>query len=203
MRKVKVNGIAGGVGFMLSLLIGLISGGGFLIVLIRALGFGVGFLVLTEIFQRLISTFLPELLNPDAPESTVRRDAPGSRVDISVEDTEHEKSTDWFDKVTQGNDASPTSNAELDQDHGKDYTQEERTEAVPGAPFGFVPSAPVPADSLFAAAAQRVDPFLATADQDGAEASKKAQNPGKELITGKNLDPRKMASAIQTILKQA
>ncbi|MDR2633482.1 MAG: hypothetical protein LBC51_07660 [Treponema sp.] len=211
-KKIKANSIAGGIGFVLSFIIGIISGGNVLIVFLRALIFGVIFFVFMEIFQRLISTFLPELLNPNADVSSRADEAPGSRVDISVEDEKDGGKTDLFDvsgslkqKNLSGRSGSFADTVEaLDQNHKKDYTQQRET-VVDTA--GFVPSAPwstdvaremdraVGRDTLFSTEA-------AIPGNRPQAASSTAQHTSSLQSTGKNLDPRKMASAIQTILKQ-
>jgi hypothetical protein len=207
-KKIKVNGIAGVVGFVLSFIVGIISGGNLLIVLLRALIFGVLFFVFMEIFQRLISTFLPELLNPDADVSSVAGEVPGSRVDISVED----KKGDLFDVsgALEQNDLASRGESfaddveALDQNHKKDYTQQKEVEADPTS---FVPSAPWSKDQVQGMdGAVGRDPWFST---DAAipgnlprVALSTGQNNSNVQSTGKNLDPKKMASAIQTILKQ-
>ncbi|MDR1302024.1 MAG: hypothetical protein LBK43_06095 [Treponema sp.] len=203
-KTIKVNSIAGGIGFILSLIVGIISGGSFLMVLIRALSFGVIFFVFMEIFQRLIGTFLPELLNPSA--SSEAKDAPGSRVDISVEDGEK---TDLFqvsEPSAQEYPAHPTGSfaddvGTLDQLHEKDYTQRE---GVEGAPSGFVPEAPL-SKAVTQGTDGGADPFFSTDTSIPgnvlAKPSSSAQDTNRSY-SKKNLDPLKMASAIQTILKQ-
>ena len=192
-KKVKVNAIAGGIGFVLSFIVGIISGGSFLMVLLRAFIFGALFFVFIEVSQRLIGTFLPELLNPDADAASVAGEAPGSRIDIYVEDDVDQENTDLFE-------VSGT----LDQERKKDYTQQKGGEVDPA---GFVPSAPWATDL-----AQGMDGAVGTdalfsipeaiPENIPEAASSKAQHTSRVPSTGKNLDPKKMASAIQTILKQ-
>lgn len=209
-KKVKVNGIAGGIGFVLSFIVGIISGGSFLIVLLRAFIFGALFFVFIEVSQRLIGTFLPELLNPDADPSPVTGEAPGSRIDISVEDESDQEKTDVFENSGSLDQKDPRSDAftdeggALDQEHKKDYTQQKGAE---GDPAGFVPSAPwsknlahgidgaVGTDTLFSI-------HEAIPGNIPEVASSKAQYTSMVQSTGAHLDPKKMASAIQTILKQ-
>jgi hypothetical protein len=206
-KTIKINSIAGGIGFILSLIVGIISGGSFLIVLIRALSFGVIFFVFMEVFQRLIGTFLPELLSPDVGASPVAKAAPGSRVDISVEDGER---TDLFQVAGSSERESPAhhngSFAEdvgtLDQFREKDYTQRERGE---GDSSGFVPSAPLSKDVAQGTNAI-ADPFFSTdnaiPDNVLVGPSSNARDTNRSHSKEKNIDPIKMASAIQTILKQ-
>jgi hypothetical protein len=72
----KISGIAGGIGFLLSVLIGIISGAGLGIVFIRAFIFAAAFFVLVTIVYAAINMYLPDLLKGS--------DAPGSQIDISV-----------------------------------------------------------------------------------------------------------------------
>jgi hypothetical protein len=192
-KKVKVNGIAGGIGFVLSCIVGIISGGSFLMVLLRAVIFGALFFVFIEVSQRLIGTFLPELLNPDADAASAAGEAPGSRIDISVEDDVDQENTDLFE-------VSGT----LDQERKKDYTQQ-KGEGVD--PAGFVPSAPWAKDLAQGMdGAVGRDPLFsiheAIPENIPEAASSKAQHTSRVPSRGENLDPKKMASAIQTILKQ-
>jgi hypothetical protein len=84
----KLSGIAGGIAFVLSFLVGLISGVGFPWILIRALGFGAAFFVLAGGAYWLVTQFLPELLDRGEEEAGLDAGSPGSRVDISVTDEE-------------------------------------------------------------------------------------------------------------------
>ncbi|MDR2798096.1 MAG: CPP1-like family protein [Treponema sp.] len=206
-KKIKVNGIAGGIGLVLSFIVGIISGGSLLIVLVRAFIFGVLFFVFMAVSQWLISTFLPELLNPDA--SSVANESPGSRVDISVEDETDTDKTDLFETpvsferkdVAGKGDAFTDDGGALDQEYKKDYTQQKGVEVDP---TGFVPSAPWSKD--LAQEMVGTDPLFLTNDAMPGNipevASGKAQNNSSLQSTRENLDPKKMASAIQTILKQ-
>jgi hypothetical protein len=212
-KKVRVKGIAGGIGFILSCIIGLISGGSVLIVLVRAFIFGVFFFVFIEISQRLIGAFLPELLNPDADASSVTSNAPGSRVDISVEDetdTDKERidlfetSGALLEQIASKKDSFTDDEESLDQEHKKEYTQQK---GVAVDPAGFVPSAPWSKDL-----AQGMDGVVGTNPLFSTDeaipgnipgvASGRAQNASGLQSRGEHLDPKKMASAIQTILKQ-
>jgi len=91
----KVSGIAAGVAFILSLIIGFASGAAFSAILLRAIVFALVFFALSGLGVWLVSRFLPELLNgAEAGEDEGGSDiddydisAPGSRVNISVEET--------------------------------------------------------------------------------------------------------------------
>lgn len=204
MFNVTVNAIAGGVAFILSFLIGIISGSAFFIILIRALFCGVGFFVLAWGAQALVSRFLPELLNEDGGEQG--EEVPGSQVDITVEDE--------ADPV-QGESpyASKPLAAGLDQNAENVYTQREEV-AEQGAPAGFVPVSPVrPAQSAAKPGEtlmnheSREGTFHQDDDHDKTEGVSKAPISKKPRGTGKvedivKVDPKIMAAAIQTILKQ-
>lgn len=206
-KKVKVNGMAGGMGFVLSFIVGIISGGSFLIVLLRAFIFGACFFVFMEISQRLIGAFLPELLNPDEDTSSAAYDAPGSRVDISVEDETDKERADLFDVsispeqkdlASRGDAFIAAGGGSLDQEQKKDYTQQKGGGV--DDPTGFVPSVPGSTDSVQEMAER--DPFFSTNEVIPEVTSSKAKSTSRAPSMKENLDPRKMASAIQTILKQ-
>ncbi|MHB9291644.1 hypothetical protein Holit_00722 [Hollandina sp. SP2] len=206
-KKVKVNGIAGAMGFVLSFIVGIISGGSFLMVLLRAFIFGAFFFVFMEVSQRLIGTFLPELLNPDEDASSTAHEAPGSRVDISVEAETDKERTDLFDVsippeqkdlASRGDTFIADGGGDLDQEHKKDYTQQKEVEV--DNPTGFVPSAPGSMDITQEIA--EMDPLFSTNEVIPKVAPSKAQSNSRVPNMRENLDPRKMASAIQTILKQ-
>jgi hypothetical protein len=86
--NVKWGGIAAGLGFIVSLVVGVLSGAGFPLLLIRALVFGAVFFALGGGVWILINTFIPELLFPENDEADSSDDgqSPGSKVDISVDD---------------------------------------------------------------------------------------------------------------------
>jgi hypothetical protein len=96
--NVKWSAVAGGIGFILSLLVGLISGVDFPSLLIRAFVFAVIFFAFAAVIWFLINNFIPELLSPQTEEageidnengdfpSKFSAARPGSRVNISVDD---------------------------------------------------------------------------------------------------------------------
>jgi hypothetical protein len=83
--NLKLSALAGGGGFIVSLLVGILSGGGFPIVLIRAFIIGAVFFVLAALIWLLINNFIPELLYTGTGDSD-SGEIPGSRIDISVGD---------------------------------------------------------------------------------------------------------------------
>ncbi|MDR2403197.1 MAG: hypothetical protein LBD78_04135 [Spirochaetaceae bacterium] len=88
MINLKWSGIAGGFGFAVSLLVGIISGAGFPLLLVRAFIFGLLFFILGGGAWLLINNFVPELLFPGENEgdSAGGDQSPGAQVDISLGD---------------------------------------------------------------------------------------------------------------------
>jgi len=78
----RVCGIAAGIAFILSLIIGIFSGTGFFVLLLRALLFAGVFFALAGLGFWIVSRFLPELMNEGEDDYDLA--VPGSRVDISV-----------------------------------------------------------------------------------------------------------------------
>jgi hypothetical protein len=146
--------MAGGFGFVFSLLVGIISGAGLPLVLIRPLIFGCVFFILGGGAWILINNFVPELLFPAPGEegSPEAAPSPGSRVDISLDDglesalPEHYRNSGSGDEV--GNIAdllngkmSPENNTGMDQKGEDGYTknsgagfQTEASASNPGSP---------------------------------------------------------------------
>jgi hypothetical protein len=81
MFNPKISGIAAGIGFLLSSLLGIITGASFPLLVIRALIFAVVFFGLVSAGYWAIDRFLPELMG-----SSGEAPALGARVDISVGD---------------------------------------------------------------------------------------------------------------------
>jgi hypothetical protein len=77
----RLSGIAAGIGFILSFLLGIVTGAGLPLLLIRALIFAVLFFVLASIGYGAVNMYLPELLNHTGEEPGL-----GSQVDISIGD---------------------------------------------------------------------------------------------------------------------
>jgi hypothetical protein len=124
--NVKISGIAAGIAFVFSLLIGLISGSG-IFALIRALIFAVIFFAISGGAYWLISRFLPELFDP--LETTADTPQAGSMVDISLE----EEPDAVFQGLESGEDAGEAEHFEgpasenlsgLDQKDNNEYTSE-------------------------------------------------------------------------------
>lgn len=87
MFNPKLSGIAAGIGFILSFLLGIITGAGLPLLLIRAVIFAALFFVLVSIGYGAISIYLPELLS-----NSVEEPGFGSQVDISIGDDEGQDS---------------------------------------------------------------------------------------------------------------
>lgn len=138
--NLKLSGLAAGLAFVFSLLIGLISGAGIL-ALIRAFIFAALFFALSGAGYWLILRFLPELLNGSgngsaphfAPDNAPGEVPPaGSLVDISLgddEDRENVPEADVGDYISvEEADRSQTSASEdfsgLDQKGNNGYTIE-------------------------------------------------------------------------------
>jgi hypothetical protein len=83
----KLSGIAAGIGFVFSFLLGIITGAGLPLLLIRAVIFAALFFVLVSIGYGAISMYLPELL-----DNSVEEPGFGSQVDISIGDDEDQDS---------------------------------------------------------------------------------------------------------------
>jgi hypothetical protein len=81
--NIKISGIAAGIAFVFSLLIGLVSGAG-IFALIRAFVFAVIFFAMSGGAYWLIYQFLPELF--ETPENSDAVPPAGSAVDISLEE---------------------------------------------------------------------------------------------------------------------
>ncbi|MFP3040186.1 hypothetical protein LQZ19_00025 [Treponema primitia] len=79
MFNPKISGIAAGIGFIFSLLLGIITGAGLSLLVARAFVFAAVFFVLASIGYGAITMYLPELLNNPAEEPGL-----GSQVDISI-----------------------------------------------------------------------------------------------------------------------
>jgi hypothetical protein len=81
MFNPKVSGIAAGIGFIFSFLLGIITGAGLPLLLIRAVIFAALFFILASLVYGAISTYLPELL-----DNSEELPGLGAQVDISIGD---------------------------------------------------------------------------------------------------------------------
>jgi hypothetical protein len=147
--NLKWSAVAGGIGLILSLLVGFISGAGFPIVLIRAFVFGAAFFVLAGAAWMVISNFIPELLNP-REEYENSGETPGSRVDISLGDGQESALPEMYRGSGSGDEVDsiadllqgkgpPVNNAGMDQNREDGYTKNSGAEfpaESPGNPAG-------------------------------------------------------------------
>ncbi|MDR2534700.1 MAG: hypothetical protein LBD29_01545 [Treponema sp.] len=259
MFSIKASGISAGIAFLLSLLIGFISGGSFFIVFLRAGACGAVFFLLIAGLYMIAHKFIPELFQAVQDEETKNENAPGSHVDISVQDEETQgapetaapppeqeppkeskplvKDPDTAFKEAVAAALNPQelpseAGAGLDQNHEKEYTQEEKaTEAPVEAGVEAVPpesqpqpqqesAAPtVPEITVAPAASQSQEPELDPWEEispppaEGehkpklsipakAQSSNSGAQENKSQMDPKKLDPKQMASTIQNMLRQ-
>ncbi|MDR2758460.1 MAG: hypothetical protein LBB78_03680 [Spirochaetaceae bacterium] len=134
----KISGIAAGIAFISSLVIGLISGAGIL-ALVRAFIFAAVFFLLSGGVYWLIIRFLPELLTD--PENNEDKHLSGSVVDISLEeDSGYEMPKADVEEYTEEGDeeSSEISTFEnpsgLDQKDNIEYTNEKGMDKDPSDP---------------------------------------------------------------------
>jgi hypothetical protein len=197
----RLYAIAGGAGFILSLLIGFISGAGLLIALLRALAFAVIFALFAGGVYWVISQFLPELLS-SGPEE----ESSGSRVNISVDGDDTEESGDALDP---NSDSFGENVLGLDQKNEEGYTSRGETGESP--PSGASVSIAVPAagdadgsgevDTLPDLDAMAEAFIPAMNDGQSQEASRPSSGNKPEKLDG-DFNTKEMAAAIQTILKR-
>jgi hypothetical protein len=194
----KLYAIAGGAGFILSLIIGVFSGAGLFMSLLRALAFGAVFALFAGGAYWVISQFLPELLSPDSDD--LGPDAPGSRVNISVDGDDGE-----------GGALDPNSDSFGGNVLGLDHTSEEgytsRGEAGERASASMAVPSAVDTDGSgevdllpdLDAMAEAFIPAVDDSQPQGPSRSPSGNRP--EKLDG-DFNTKEMASAIQTILKR-
>ncbi|MDR2630238.1 MAG: hypothetical protein LBC60_04880 [Spirochaetaceae bacterium] len=208
----KLSGIAAGIAFVLSLLIGLISGAGIL-ALVRAFILGAIFFILSAGVYRLILHFLPELLESPQDEEDVLPS--GSMVDISLEAEPGEEPADTGEHTPEGSSgiSSFENPSGLDQKENIEYTNQGGMDKNP--PIRGEESAPSPdsvdlgdelpdLESLSAAFSpggrgsnEDLSEFIISSDDStGRKSGDKSDDLNSDFST------HDMASAIQTILKR-
>ncbi|MDR2020757.1 MAG: hypothetical protein LBQ14_08345 [Treponema sp.] len=193
--------IAGGAGFILSLLIGFISGAGFLAALLRALAFAVIFALFAGGAYWVIGQFLPELLSSGSEE-----EIPGSRINISVNGDDAEEQGGVLDP---NSDSFGENVLGLDQKGEEGYTSkgEAGEGPLPGASFSI--AVPTAADADGAGEVDTLpdldamaEVFIPVMDEgQPQEVSRPASGNKPEKLDG-DFNAKEMASAIQTILKR-
>jgi hypothetical protein len=214
--NIKISGIAAGIAFGFSLLIGLASGTG-IFALIRAFIFAAIFFAISGGAYWLVFRFLPELFEP--PENIVDTPQTGSMVDISLEE-EPGAAFQGLEsgEIAPGGELSEESAAEnlsgLDQKDNIEYTNEEAMNEIPA--YSGSESKDTPEILGLAEELPDLDSLSAAFSPDG---SKKNGGELSEFtissdssIEGKPADKagsmaddfstHDMASAIQTILKR-
>ncbi|MDR1399921.1 MAG: hypothetical protein LBJ41_08370 [Treponema sp.] len=173
--------------FVLSFLIGLVSGGSILMVLLRAGILGAGFFVMATCAQFLLHQFLPELTDEFVVPTDV---APGSRLDISVDDT-------------SSNDDLTALLASAGVDTGQSNSADSKTTGKPALDQGEALryndnlERKDHSDSVLNLAALN-DEQDKKLEPDHPAFNKKYG----EVNPGKNYNPKDLASAITTMLKQ-
>jgi hypothetical protein len=195
--------IAGGAGFVLSLLIGIISGAGLFIALLRALAFAVVFALFAGGAYWAISQFLPELLSPDSGD--LGEEVPGSRVNISVDGDTGE----YGGALDPNSDSFGENVLGLDQNSEEGYTSREETGERPPSGASISIAVPSAADADGSGGVDMLPDLDAMAEAfipavDEGQSQGVSRPPGgnrPEKLDG-DFNAKEMASAIQTILKR-
>ena len=97
MLNLKASGIAAGIAFILSLIIGMISRASFSILILRALVFSAFFFIISGLIRIVISRFLPELLEEGSMDNKAAP-RPGSRINITEGDDYYKELTPEYPK---------------------------------------------------------------------------------------------------------
>jgi cytoskeletal protein RodZ len=174
--RVNIGGIVAGVAFILSFLIGLIGQASFPAILIRAFLFAgiffALFLVIQIVGKKFLSNF--EFVKESGEEES--EPPPGSRVDISVED---DASTDQAEDVSSEDESDKTNTTEPAEASKQDV---------------FTPVSPV--DDNFS--------DMSVFEESPPVPKRPARKMDEKALQalGKQLDPVKMAGAIQTVLRR-
>jgi hypothetical protein len=217
MFNPKISGIAAGMGFILSFLLGLITGASFPLVLIRALIFAALFFALSGIGHWVIEKYLPELLDTVRDRGEVP--TLGAQVDISVGDGDINPSLDISLNDFMENPDESGGDA-LDQNDEDSYTGLGDLDETPNLLESAVEGVDILPDLDLMSGA--FGPGSVAAGEDGESAASTGGTSGGLASTGSLFDveskvgPEKkgiegefagknaeeMASAIQTILKR-
>jgi hypothetical protein len=217
----KAGGIAAGVAFALSFIIGLVSGTGFLTLLFRALFFGALFFGLSCLVVWLLGQFVPELLSGAEGDSDIS--VPGSIIDIHegpVAGAFPEDNSESVDDIGGRPSARPRQNPRstlLDQEEKVDYTDtqdlaDDLGSLSAGSFAGSFPEPPVSSgaeaipgmDGLSEAFTPQPGGFDAGAGSfDTPEPERRRSSSGSGATTFKgDFNPKELAQAIQTVLKK-
>jgi hypothetical protein len=173
----KISGVAAGIGFILSFLLGIITGVSFPVMLIRAIAFAALFFALVSAGYWVIGRYLPELF--DAVLDKAEAPTLGGQVDISIGDDTAGITPEFS---TEGSlpDISLDDFMENPGESGGDTLDQNDEYKYTG--MGDLEKTPFNGESLF--------DIEATSEKKGPEGE----------FSGKSAE--KMASAIQTILKR-
>jgi len=205
----RVSGIAAGIAFILSLIIGIISGAGFPYLLLRALIFAGVFFALSGLGYWAVSRFLPELLSEgggaDGDEFDIP--APGSRVDISegssVEGAFPEDASDAVDDIAGRPSAvkkQPIS--PLDQNEDTGYNEEGGFDSLEASGSSEdAPTEALPDMGSLSEDSDDDDEDLGTDSFDPPPEQQRRPSSKKPAIAG-DFDAKDLARAIQTVLKK-
>jgi hypothetical protein len=212
--NIKISGIAAGIAFAFSLLIGLVSGAG-ISALIRAFVFAVIFFAMSGGAYWLIYRFLPELF--EAPEHSDKVPPAGSTVDISLEEESETllQGLEPEENETEAEHSEPSLQEDpsgLDQTDDNGYTNEGAMNESPAhsAPESEAaePADELPdLDSLSAAfspgggkkSGGELSEFTISSDS---SIGGKSAGSNKAGSLADDFSTHDMASAIQTILKR-
>ena len=186
----KASGVTAIGAFVLSFLIGFISGGSILVVLLRAGILGMGSFAFVTCAQLLLHQFLPELTMDEAAMSTDADAAPGSMLDISVDDT----------SGSDDNLAALLASAGVDT--GQSDSADSKTTSKPALDQG---AALRYNDNL--ESKDHSDNLLNMAALDDEQGKLESNHPAfsnkyGDVNPAKNYTPKDLASAITTMLKQ-
>jgi len=207
----RVSGIAAGIAFVLSLIIGILSGGGFLVPLLRAFIFAGVFFALSGLGYWVVSRFLPELLSEGGGadgDDEFGIPAPGSRVDISVGSSVDgafpEDASDAVDDIAGRPSAVKKQRiSPLDQNEDTGYNEERgfdslaASESSEGASSDGLPDM----GSLSEGSADEDDDDMGMDSFDPPPERQRRSSSKKPAIAG-DFDAKDLARAIQTVLKK-
>ena len=211
MIDFRISGIAAGIAFVLSLIVGIFSGIGFLDLLLRAVIFAGVFFALSGLGFWAVSRFLPELLSEGGGgDDEFAIPAPGSRVDISVGSSVDgafpEDASDSVDDIAGMPSAvkkQPIS--PLDQNEDSGYNEERGFGGLAASESsGDVQAEALPdmgnlsEDSADDAEDLGMDGFDSPPEE---QQPRRPSSKKKPAISG-DFNPKELAQAIQTVLKK-
>ncbi|MDR2607151.1 MAG: hypothetical protein LBC57_02065 [Treponema sp.] len=232
MVNIRNCAIAAVIGFVLSLLVGLVSGAALFVVLFRALIFAVVFFVLGAAIQFLVGNYVPEILEGDdfdTDEPVGDNQAMGSRVNMTVGDDEEAAVPKMYRDRGEGDEVGDIGDLVrgVDQKAKADYTIKEAVFHEAEAPEPRVTArrqeSPIsPPDADFVPVVETVDvlpdldsmagSFLSSDGKEMAEGAvdsapasvltPKRSSGGKSVNPGGDFNPKELAQAIRTKLNK-